>query len=522
MLNFEKYGCEQLKEIAIKQEKIFFNFLNLLDDVILLINKDLSVEFLNEKAKEFFEIKSEGEIPLKHIFKDFEFEQKKEAIQKTLSLKKVLDIDNLTVIKGREFWVKNLFIPIEDLESENFKVLLFIKDITFKKFVEDQNIKVNERFAKIFQNNPSVVLISRVEDGKIIEINSSVEKVFGYTQNEITGQSTLILYADPRERALFIDKILTKGPITNYEIQFRRKNGTTGWASISADFIEIDEENCIIAIINDITEKKFSSLLNETLYKISNIIYNSKNLDDLFSKLHQEIKNIIFSENFYIAIYNKETNIISFPYFVDQRDNHAPSKRFGNGLTEYVLKTKEAKLLTREDIINLSRKGEVEIVGTLSEYWLGVPLLGDNFSGVLAVQSYDENIKYSEKDKEFLSFVGQQISRLIDRKIFEEKMSNQIKRYYSILESLPNPLFAVDNNFKIFFYNDKFLNYMAKHKNIGTEIKITDIIPDFYTSEIHFLLKDETFTRKTFSFEFNGSKSLEIAKIEDGFIFILL
>ncbi|MEO0238180.1 MAG: PAS domain S-box protein [candidate division WOR-3 bacterium] len=522
MLNFEKYGCEQLKEIAIKQEKIFFNFLNLLDDVVLLINKDLTVEFLNEKAKEFFEIKSEGEIPLKYFFKDFELEQKKEGIQKALNLKKVLDIDNLTVIKGKEIWVKNLFIPIEDIESENYKVLLFIKDITFKKYVEDQNIKVNERFAKIFQNNPAVVLISRVEDGKIIEINSSVEKVFGYTQNEILGQSTLILYADPRERALFIDKILTKGPITNFEIKFRRKDGTIGWASISADFIEIDEENCIIAIINDITEKKFSSLLNETLYKISNIIYSSKNLDDLFTKLHQEIKNIIFSENFYIAIHNKESNIISFPYFVDQKDNHAPSKRFGNGLTEYVLKTKETKLLTRQDIINLSRKGEVEIVGTLSEYWLGVPLLGDNFSGVLVVQSYDENLKYSEKDKEFLSFVGQQISRLIDRKILEEKMSNQLKKYYSILESLPNPFFAVDNNFKIFFYNDRFLNYMAKHKNIGTEIKITDIIPDFYTSEIHFLLKDETFTRKTFSFEFNGSKSLEIAKIEDGFIFILL
>jgi len=57
------------------------------------------------------------------------------------------------------------------LESDDIKILLFIKDITFRKYVEDQNIKVNERFAKIFQNNPAVVLISRVEDGKIIEIN---------------------------------------------------------------------------------------------------------------------------------------------------------------------------------------------------------------------------------------------------------------------------------------------------------------------------------------------------------------
>uniref|UniRef100_A0A7C3NER7 PAS domain S-box protein n=1 Tax=candidate division WOR-3 bacterium TaxID=2052148 RepID=A0A7C3NER7_UNCW3 len=522
MLDFEKYDFEKLIDIAKKQEAIFYNFLNLIDDAILLVNKNFVVEFLNEKAKELFDIKNEGDIPLKHFFNDFELEQKKEAISKALNLKKVLDVDNLTIIKGREIWVKNLFIPVDDLESDDIKILLFIKDITFRKYVEDQNIKVNERFAKIFQNNPAVVLISRVEDGKIIEINSSVEKVFGYTQSEILGQSTKILYADPRERALFIDKILTKGPITNYELKFKRKDGSIGWASVSADFIEIDEENCIIAIINDISEKKFSSLLNEALYKISNIIYSSKNLDDLFAKLHEEIKNIIYSENFYIAIYNRETNIISFPYFVDQKDNHAPSKKFGNGLTEYVLKTKEAKLLTRQDIINLSRKQEAEIVGTLSEYWLGVPLLGDNFSGVLAVQSYDENTKYSEKDKDFLSFVGQQISRLIDKKILEEKTNSQLKRYYSILEALPTPLFATDNNFKIFFYNDKFLNSIMKHKNVGPEIKITDIIPDFYSSEIHFLLKDETFTNKTFSFEFFEAKTLQISRIEDGFLFIFI
>lgn len=522
MLDFEKYDFEKLIDIAKKQEAIFYKFLNLIDDAILLVNKNFVVEFLNEKAKELFDIKNEGDIHLKHFFKDFELEQKKEAISKAINQKKVLDVENLTIIKGREIWIKNLFIPVEDLESDDFKILLFFKDITFKKYVEDQNMKVNERFAKIFQNNPAVVLISRVEDGKIIEINSSVEKVFGYPQNEIIGQSTSILYADPRERALFIDKILTNGPITNYELKFRKKDGSTGWASISADFIEIDEENCIIAIINDISDKKFTSLLNEALYKISNIIYTSKNLNDLFIKLHEEIKNIISSENFYIAIYNKETNIISFPYFVDQKDNFAPSKKFGNGLTEYVLRTKEAKLLTREDIINLSRKQEIEIIGALCEYWLGVPLSGDNFSGVLAVQSYDENIKYTEKDKDFLSFVGQQISRLIDRKILEEKTNSQLKKYYSILETLPTPFFATDNNFKIFFYNDKFLNSIMKHKNVGPEIKITDIIPDFYSSEIHFLLKDETFSSKTFPFEFSESKTIQISRIEDGFLFIFL
>lgn len=61
-----------------------------------------------------------------------------------------------------------------------------------------------------------------------------------------------------------------------------------------------------------------------------------------------------------------------------------------------------------------------------------------------------------------------------------------------------------------------------KHKNVGPEIKITDIIPDFYSSEIHFLLKDETFSSKTFPFEFSESKTIQISRIEDGFLFIFL
>ncbi len=521
MSDFEKYDYNELIKIAEKQQDQFYKFLNLLDEIVLIVDKDLQVEFLNSNAKDFFQITINDNIPLKHLFNSFEFEQKKEIITKTLQTKKTFQIDNLTEINGKEHYINNIFIPIQNFENDSFKIILIIRDITFKKYVENLNIKTNERFYKIFQNNPSVIIISRATDGKILEINNAVEKVFGYKQSEIIGKSTFTLCNDPKERAFFVDRILNSGCIFDYELEFKRKDGSTGWASVNADSIEIDEENCIIAIITDITEKKYSSILNETLYRISNIIYIRDTLENIYSRIHQEIKKIIYAENFFIALFSKENNTINFPYYQDSRDKYFPSKSFGNGLTEYVIKNKEAKLLSREDILQLSRKKEVEIVGTLCESWLGIPLLGENLTGVLAVQSYDPNIKYTVKDKNFLIFVGEQISRIIDRKFYEQKNKNLLNTYYSILNSFTETFFVTDSKLNMLFYNDRLLNILAQHKNIGSIITINDILPDFKSLPIYQIINENSFASKDIEYNLFNYNKLQIIKINDGFLFIL-
>ena len=89
---------------------------------------------------------------------------------------------------------------------------------------------------------------------------------------------------------------------------------------------------------------------------------------------------------------------MSFPYFVDERDEKPLPRKGGRGLTEYVIRTGEALLASPEVFEELKKRGEVEPMGEASVDWLGVPLKSqDKVIGVLAVQSYTERIRYGEE-----------------------------------------------------------------------------------------------------------------------------
>jgi len=99
------------------------------------------------------------------------------------------------------------------------------------------------------------------------------------------------------------------------------------------------------------------------------------------------------AKNFYIALYDPLSEILSFPYFADEYDEMPTTKKPGKGLTEYVLRTKETLLASPEVFEGLVKKGEVESIGTPSIDWLGVPLkTEDKTIGVLVVQSYTEGV----------------------------------------------------------------------------------------------------------------------------------
>jgi PAS domain S-box-containing protein len=128
------------------------------------------------------------------------------------------------------------------------------------------------------------------------------------------------------------------------------------------------------------------------------------------------------AKNFYIALYDKNSNLISFPYFVDEVDEPFPPSPPGKGLTEYVLRTGEPLFASPEVFRDLVNRREVELVGVDSFDWLGVPLkIRSNTIGVLVVQSYNKNERYTLEDLDHLVFVADQVAMAIERKRTESE-----------------------------------------------------------------------------------------------------
>src|SRR5262249_22703363 len=83
---------------------------------------------------------------------------------------------------------------------------------------------------------------------------------------------------------------------------------------------------------------------------------------------------------------------------------------------EYVLRTGAPLLASPAVFARLVAEGEVEVVGAPSLDWLGVPLLrGASAFGVLVVQSYTEATRYTEEDRDILTFVSQHVAAALDR-----------------------------------------------------------------------------------------------------------
>ncbi len=185
-----------------------------------------------------------------------------------------------------------------------------------------------------------------------------------------------------------------------------------------------------IKINQDVQKKEQAERIQSVLYKISDATSTTKDLDSLYSTIRRLLGEIIDTSNFYIALYEKKTNLLSFPYFIDTEDTYPKSEPLGKGLTAYILKTAEGSIFYDDDVKEMAEKGEIELLGSPAQVWMGCPLMIQNEPiGVVAVQSYDDETLYSKENLQVLEFVSDEISKAIVYKQGEEdlKDSNSMK-----------------------------------------------------------------------------------------------
>ncbi|MBA3844912.1 MAG: GAF domain-containing protein, partial [Actinobacteria bacterium] len=162
------------------------------------------------------------------------------------------------------------------------------------------------------------------------------------------------------------------------------------------------------------------------LYRIAELASSAQDIHEFYREVHAVVGGLMYANNFFIAQYDDERQLISWPYYVDEVDLDVPDPNqwyaFGEGeargTTAYVLRTGEPQLIAYHRTHELIERGEIELVGIATEEstWLGVPLRAEGrVLGVVTVQSYTRDVTYTEDDKELLAFVGQHIGVALSR-----------------------------------------------------------------------------------------------------------
>jgi GAF domain-containing protein/DNA-binding response OmpR family regulator len=159
------------------------------------------------------------------------------------------------------------------------------------------------------------------------------------------------------------------------------------------------------------------------LYRIAETASTAEGMQDFYAKIHAIVRELMYADNFYIALYDAERDMINFPYNIDE-DPDQPDPNlweplgsgYAAGTTAYLLRTGRPMLLTATDWRRLAARGEIVLVGEEAVSWLGVPLQSEGTTlGALVVQSYREDMRHTEADRELLTFVGRHIASALER-----------------------------------------------------------------------------------------------------------
>lgn len=274
---------------------------------------------------------------------------------------------------------------------------------------------------------------------RITRVNGEFTRMFGFLPEEALGRriDSLIVPPDRNSETRWIAETLAQGRKITLETKRQRKDGTLLDVFISGAAVIVGgSQVAVYALYRDISEQKRAESLSSALYRIAEKTSSAKDLQQFYASMHATVGELMYARNFYIALYDPLTQLLSFPYFVDEEDPTPVPKKLGRGLTEYVLRTGEPLLCTPDVFDALVQQGEVELIGAASLDWLGVPLkAANNTFGVLVVQSYTGNVRFREKDKEILTFVSQQLASAIEHKRNEEALRRSEARYRSLVQS---------------------------------------------------------------------------------------
>jgi two-component system cell cycle sensor histidine kinase/response regulator CckA len=293
-------------------------------------------------------------------------------------------------------------------------------------------------FEQIIENAPEAISIVD-QELRISRINGEFTRLFGFTAAEAAGKRLDHLIVPPdryAETAWITESIKTQSKLS-LETRRQRKDGSLVEVLLSTAPVTVNGKTVgSYASYRDITEQKRAEELNAALYAIAARSQSAEDLQQFFAAIHNIVGQLMNARNFYISFYDPQSQLLSFPYFVDEEDSTPAAKPLGRGLTEYVLRSGEPLLATPAVFEELVRRGEVELIGAPSLDWLGVPLKsGTTCIGALVVQSYNENTRFGERDREILKFVSQQLAAAIEHKRYEEALRRSEARSRSLILS---------------------------------------------------------------------------------------
>lgn len=301
----------------------------------------------------------------------------------------------------------------------------FARDITSRIKAEQELRESKEMLDSINRNIEEGIFRYRPGQG-IVYANNALARMYGYSDAETFKRNAMEEFlAEGKHLDHLINEIYKHGSFVNREVSFIHDDGSQFWGLMSLTCVRDmnGEVEYYDGAVTDITQRKKTEMVQEALYRVAHKTTAIRDTLTYYRDIHEILNELMHGKNMFVAEVDPELTQIWFPYYEDQNDKYSDPEPFGNGLAEYVIRRNQPLRVDSKQFYNMADRGDIDIIGTPCQHWLGVPISNSNQKfGAIGVQSYDADVKYTKRDEEILTFVAQHLATAIERKRYERSI----------------------------------------------------------------------------------------------------
>ena len=328
---------------------------------------------------------------------------------------------------GRGKWLFFTASAFQDINGEIAGAVETLQDVTEEKIAEKKNRDLTRLYQKILEFIPYPIIVYD-DDVKVTYLNPSFSNTFGWELDECIGRTLPFV---PEGLEAETDEMLSKfkkdKSLTRFETQRLTRDGrvldVVLWAASHKGFQSASSDNFVL--LRDITEEKRLAANNKTIMRISAVLPEYPELEDLMTYISKEIKTLLNTEGALVLLYDEIKEELFFTGGVyDDSDTQKRAQTFrfplDSVLAGKIIKTGEYALVNDADKLSKDHPERDDMLGYRTRSLLEVPIKSeDRIIGVLCAVNKKQNL-FNYNDMELMTMIAATCAISIENARFSE------------------------------------------------------------------------------------------------------
>jgi two-component system, cell cycle sensor histidine kinase and response regulator CckA len=363
------------------------------------------------------------------------------------------------------------------VERELIDVATRIAAIAIEREEAEKALEAKEtRYRRLFEAAKEGIALLDFETGWIRQANPALAELLGLPQELLVARSLwdLGLLGPALGARASLSELQQREYLCLQDLPLMTSDGRRRHLEFVSTVYYVDSERVIQCNLRDVTERKQAQEVQATTYRIAEAATTGEGLEDLLWAVHTNLGELMPAQNFFVSLYDEATQLVSFPYWVDERQLRPKPRAPALLLTDYVLRRGAVLHATPERTAELVRSGAVSPRDRPHTDWIGVPLqVHERTIGVLAVTSYAPGFRFRDRDVETLQFVSTQVAMAIDRRRGEQALRLSEATFRSLVENAPYGIYRATPDGRFASVNPALVNmlgYTSREEVMGLDM----------------------------------------------------